>query len=301
MRLSTVDAFKRLKPGAGGYHRLEGERLRRLQACLLEMAGDVIAVCEREGIAYQLGGGSALGAVRHGGFIPWDDDIDINLPGDDYARFRESFLRAHGDRYAVLDADTPGYCKPIARIGLKGSAYRDYDAGGGGCIFIDIIRMENLPDSRILRLLHGILCTGAGFLLSCRTFFEYRRERMRIARGNPELASAFRFKIAIGALLRLLPLGFWMRLVWRCYALCRNGNSVYVGFPAGRRHYFGEIYRREDVANTVRMPFEGHLWCVARDWDGYLRRLYGPDYMVLPPEGEREHHYYRELRFPGEG
>lgn len=300
MRLSTADALKRLKPGAGGYRCLEGELLRRYQALLLEMARDAIEVCEREGIAYQLGGGSALGAVRHGGFIPWDDDIDINLPGDDYERFRARLLREHGDRYCVLDANTPGYCKPFARIGRRGSLYRGCDAGGGDRIFIDVIRMENLPDSRVLRFLHGSLCMAAGFLLSCRAFFAHRRERMRIARANPELAGVFRFKIAVGALLSFLPLRLCVRFTWRCYALCGNGDSAFVGFPAGRKHYFGEIHRREDMVNAVRMPFEGYLWRVARDYDGYLRKLYGPDYMALPPDDAREHHYYRELRFPGD-
>lgn len=287
--------------GAGAYRHLEGEELRRFQRCLLGMASDVIELCERENIGYALGGGTALGAVRCGGFIPWDDDLDINIDANDCARFRERFLQAHGDRYLIHDVDTPGYSKPMIRVCRKGSVYRDSNTGSvEGLIFIELFRMENVFDNQILRWLHGLLCLAVGYLYCCRRTFENRREYLRTAREESGSLAKLALRCVIGFATLPLSLDAWRRLTWRCYGLCKDRNSKYVAFPSGRKHYFGEIHLREDLANTVRFPFEGHSWRVARNYDLYLRRLYGPDYMTPPPERKREHHNYCELKFPDE-
>lgn len=299
MNLSTVSALKNLSRDAEGYSFLEGEALKEFQGYLLNMAKDVIDICEREGLSYVLGGGTALGAVRSGGFIPWDDDIDINILGDDYDRFRECFLAEHGDRYEIHDSRTPGYCKPMARVCLKGSKYRDYDEEvGNDGFFIDLFRLENYPDNAVIRTIHGAMCMWIGFCLSCRVFFACRKSRIKIAKANPKVAKVFYFKIFAGALLSFLTTDAWVRLTWKCYALCKNKHSKYVGFPSGRKHYFGELYLRHGIVNSIEMPFEGYRWRVPRDYDTYLRALYGSDYMIPPPENEREHHVYFELKFP---
>ena len=77
---STVDQFKQ-QLNVDGAVRLSGDLLKRYQQYLLEIAEDIISVCEEENITYHLTGGSALGAVRQGGFIPWDDDMDIDILG----------------------------------------------------------------------------------------------------------------------------------------------------------------------------------------------------------------------------
>ena len=94
MGLSTFDAFKHLK--AEGAIPLEGDRLVALHGRLVSILDDILVVAQETGASLVLGGGTALGAVRHKGFIPWDDDLDVNMPRADWTRFRAAFIQFVG-------------------------------------------------------------------------------------------------------------------------------------------------------------------------------------------------------------
>ena len=112
MGLQTFDAFKQIeKPN--GCHELSGSELKALQQCLLGMLEEVDAFCGSNGINYCLVGGSALGAARHWGMIPWDDDIDLLMPRKDFDRFIRLFGEQKKERYGVqVPGITPGYPLP---------------------------------------------------------------------------------------------------------------------------------------------------------------------------------------------
>lgn len=301
MQLSTFEAFKHLSAQNSNYFYLKDDELKKYQAYLLSMMTDIISVCEKENVTYTLGGGTALGAVRHKGFIPWDDDADINVLGADYQRFRSSFLKEYGNKYEICDDQTPGFCEPSVRVCLKGTKYVKNIAGDVGNMFcVDVILMESTPDNKLLRNIHGFFCMAAGFLFSCRCFFKNRKVRIAFAKGNTELLKVVYLKIAIGAPLAIVSADTWTKWLWKCYGSWKNNKSKYVSFPSGSKHYFGELYLRAGIADTVKMPFEGHNWCVPKDYDGYLKALYGPDYMTPPPETQRGYHYIREIEFPKE-
>ena len=293
MGLSTFDAFKQIK--SEDAIEISGPELRRLQSVLVGIVADIDSLCRENGLVYMLGGGSALGACRHRGFIPWDDDVDIIVPRADYDRFIPLFRARFGGRYWVhTPADTPGYGLALARIRLKGTSVRtreDIANGQNECgAFVDLFIIENVPSNFLLRTLHGLGSLMLGCLYSCRKFFHERRFLRRLAKENACLARVFRVKCAIGFFTAFATLDFWTRLWDRWNRMCRNGESEYVTVPVGRRHYFGELALRAGFCETDDVVWEGAERKVSKDLDGYMRRLYGPDYMTPPPPEKREKH-----------
>lgn len=293
MGISTVDAFKHLRSSEAV--EVSDADLRRLQLVLADIVADVHAVCRDNGLTYTLGGGSALGARRHRGFIPWDDDVDLNLPRADYDRFIPLFRERFGGKYWIhTPADTRDYGLALARIRLRGTCVKtreDLANGQKECgAFVDIFIVENAPSNHLLRLIHGFGSLALGFLYSCRKFFYERRYVRRWAGENARLSGAFRLKLAIGFFTAFASLDSWTRLWDRWNRMCSGNAGEYVTIPVGRRHYFGELARRRDLCETSEAEWEGAKRNVPRDLDGYMRRLYGPDFMTPPPPEMREKH-----------
>ncbi len=310
---STFDLFKLISKYTKGVIKIEGDLLERYQQVVLSIAEDIIAICDEEKITYHLTGGTALGAVRHHGFVPWDDDIDIDILGSDFDRFAKALEKKYPGKYTLETCRTPGYGIMINKVRLRDSIVRGKeDVGREDCgIFVDLIRIENTFDNSLLRKVHGFFCMGMGFLLSCRNFYKNRRLMMdlvRLLQNNPDfddrqklkdIRKVFKTKIRIGRLLCFMTVRRWAILTQTCYGLCKNSRSEYVSVPGGRNHYFGELYRRESFVETVPMEYEGHMWQVPKDYDAYLTHMYG-DYMTIPEEQDREEHVILELRLPGE-
>jgi len=293
MGLSTVDGFKHLKDCDA--IEISPSDLRRLQIVLAGIVADVDAICRENDIVYTLGGGSALGARRHRGFIPWDDDVDLNFPRASYERFIPAFRARFGHKYWIhTPSETSRYGLALARIRLKGTCMKtreDLANNQAECgAFVDVFIVENVPSIRILRALHCFGSLALGLLYSCRKFFYERRLVCRWAGENVGLGTAFRMKMVLGFFTAFAPLDFWTRLWDRWNGLCRNGSSEFVTIPVGRRHYLGEMARRADLCETAELEWEGALRPVPRDLDGYMTRLYGSNYMTPPPPEKRERH-----------
>ena len=289
MGVSTFDAFKRLS--VAGAISVEGETLRSLQICLLTILDDLADVCQKEGVTWSLGGGSVLGAVRHQGFIPWDDDLDVNMPRGEWLRFRAAFLARFGEKYAIYEPGKPGdYPLAFPRIRLRGTRVvtredllaPNVEPGA----FVDVFMLENTYDNPLLRRLHGLGSLLLGFCYSCRKLFHERRLLCRWGLNGV----AIRLKRLIGFPLAVLPLGVWTRIWDRWNRLCGNDRSRLVTFPVGRRHFFGELAPRSELAEMRSGEFSGRAVNLPKGAERYMTRLYGPGYMTPPPEADRERH-----------
>ncbi len=289
MSLSTFDAFKTMT--AADARELTVDELRALQRTLAGILDDIAAVCEDEKIDYALGGGSALGAIRHQGFIPWDDDLDVNMPRGEWTRFRDAFRARFGEKYAIYEPGRPpNYALAFPRIRLRGTSVitredllsPELEHGA----FVDVFLLENTFDNALLRNLHGLGSLALGFLYSCRKHFLERR----LLRAWGMNAAAFRVKRVIGFFLAWLPMGFWTRLWDRWNRICGNTASRFATFPVGRKHFFGELVPRAEMVGTRGMAFEGRKVKCPAGLENYMARLYGPDYMTPPPEDKREKH-----------
>jgi len=297
--LATVELFKTLKADSDRFLKIDEATLRRIQKILLGMAEDIILYCKAEKIDHFLCGGSALGAVRNEGFIPWDDDMDIAIVSKDFERFISGFSLKYKEKYLVQSWNDEDYGMTIGRVRLRNSICRsreDMDAKECG-FYVDLFKVENTFDSFLLRNLHGVLCMGTGFLLSCRNFYKNRELMRELETDNPQIRKVFEAKIFLGRLISLLSVKQWAILTAKCYGLCKNDDSRYVSIPSGRKHYFKEMYERKSVCKTKKQRFEDHLWNIPSDHDAYLKTLYG-DYMQIPQEDQREKHLILELVFP---
>lgn len=266
-----------------------------LQHTLLDMYRDIAAVCDQYEIIPFLVGGSALGAVRHQGFIPWDDDLDIGMFRSDYEKFKKIFRKELSDKY-ILNA--PNYSRnPKARfpkIIKKGTRLREIvdvkdDRLNG--VFLDIFIIENVPKGKLHRLVKGLLCNSLEFISGQVFLYEnLTPEAMEfyLRAGN----RLFQMRRMVGWLFSFRSASSWFCAVDK--AARHRKKTGYLVIPTGRKHYFGEQLKGS-VTPAVYLDFCKEQVPIFHNYNSYLQNLYG-DYMKVPDEKDREKHFIVELK-----
>lgn len=296
MKLSTADIFK--NTSNKNCIILEGKILKQYQEVLRQIVDDIAYVCEKNHITYTLGGGSALGALRHQGIIPWDDDMDLNMLRCDLEKFIPLFRRYFGNKYWI---HTPEYTKNygllFVQIRKKGTIARgreDYNLKECG-IGIDIFPVENTYDNKLMRTLHGFLCMSSKFALSCRKLWTYRKEMLKLVKSDKNAINSLKLKIILGFFFSFFSIDIWTHITNNFCKMCKYEGELVV-IPSGRKQFTGEIYKRKIYTETILVSFDGRRYRLLKNADKYMRQLYG-DYMKIPPEEKREHHILYELKF----
>ncbi len=278
---------------------ISGELLKQVQSILLEMLKDFANVCEKYGFYYSLCGGTALGAVRHQGFIPWDDDVDVFMLRKDYNSFIKIFKQELGRKYIInAPSINPEIGIPITQIMKKHTIFRTYNnPTGDRCgIYIDLFVLENAPNNFLLRKIHGIGCLFFGYGLSCSRFRENRDALLKIYEdSDPDVKKAILSKARKGNFFKFFSVAKWSRKYDKWNSLCHNDNSHYVVCAVGLKHYFKEIFPRQIYGVTSKIKFEDTKFNVIKDYNWALSRLYG-DYMKVPPIEKREKHFAIEIK-----
>lgn len=268
----------------GFYLSPNSEEIRQVHALQLELLLETDRICRRHDINYYLLFGSLLGAVRHGGFIPWDDDMDIGLLRPDYDRLLTILeTELDGTRYVLQTAENDaGLSIPYAKIRCRYTAFIEKAALPSAefhqGVFIDLFPLDRVPDDHKAqnRLKQRYLLTH--FALRYK-LDHYRSER------------------------------WWVNLIYRMAALsdipslltkrrnvmtsCRNDQSGRViAFPASRADYDTSFLFRAELDPPSELDFCGYRLMAPAAADVQLRSLFG-DYMHLPPESERHGHLLR--------
>lgn len=279
-------------------HVLTQEELQQLHNILLEMMNDVAEVCREHDIPWILTGGSALGAVRHKGFIPWDDDIDIAMFREAFDQFKTVFPGKYADKYELKLPGDKGYLYHFPKIYRKDTIIQNIQSPQNAteCVSIDIFIMENVAANRVVRAVHGIICTALLAAVSAIRIKRCKDNLLKYGANSRKLCSAVKKRVFLAFFFSFLSLENWLKITDKVFTLCKNDDSEYVVIPSGNGHFFGELYIREKMKTTKYTDFQEMKYPIAEDSDYYLRYRYGKAYMMLPMEEERERHAFIQVK-----
>ncbi len=247
--------------------------IRHLQLVVLSIAKDIDQLCKENNIHYYLGGGGAIGAVRHRGFIPWDDDLDFLMPYEDFERF-VLICKEKLDKKYVIDQDNNSWALPKLKIRLKGTYIEengrkkdDHQCQG---IFLDVFRLEHSPESQIWRriqyvfskLLIAYYCKYSGYETT-----DAKKKRV----------------IRLSSIMDFPPLKHIVN--WTVFKWNKKSEKT-LGCLWGVTRYHNTFTPLYIYGTPTYLPFEDTELPLPEHYHEYLTQFFG-DYMQLPPVEKR--------------
>lgn len=234
-----------------------------MQEAELQMLIEVDKICRENGLAYYLAYGTALGAVRHKGFIPWDSDLDIAVDTDSYAKFCQAINDNISGKYCVYSIETDrNYEELFARIGLKNNPYHE--------IHLDIFPLAGAPKTAFLKKLFARLA-----YINYRCFFV---KRVNVNVNFKKRPGKKRQAILAKLVLSLIPAGFFVwvyKTLSKAYPLEQADTLCNICGAYG----YKELFPKTFFGEPEYLEFEGHKFPVPKEWDKYLSHIYG-DYLT---------------------
>lgn len=266
-------------------HHLTNDELRRVQLIQLEMLEEVDRICTLCGIHYNIIAGTLLGAVRHKGYIPWDDDADVALLRDEYEKFRVACEKEldHNRFYFQDHRNTTGYRWGYGKLRRKNTLFlrenqehMPYEQG----IFIDIFPLDAVSDCKVIR--------------TCQNFHCYCMRKMMWAPVGRVMSKGWLLKQWYRILERVpvdVLYGYYNQYVRR-QSMKKTKWVRILTFPTPNKEYG---YLREWYENSKEVMFEGRIFQGIKDYDAYLTFKFG-DYHKLPPVEMRKVHPVTALK-----
>ncbi|MBO4907565.1 MAG: LicD family protein [Bacteroidaceae bacterium] len=262
----------------------------RLHLAELYLLVEFDKACRASGLTYFLDSGTALGAVRHGGFIPWDDDIDVGMPREDYEKFMQvgqSLLPK--DIFLQNKQTEKNYMRNAAKLRLEGSVFPEsYElplVHNG--IYIDIFPFDYLPNNRWLAKIN----------------VKYVVEMLHVIRANRGIGrskSPSKFRRGLDVIIKRMPSRLIDGLEHHILAFARKNQNqetnlmtCYFWRMSQTHEYLFETKKMLPVRDIL---FEGKKVKIMREPDYYLRLMYN-DYMIVPPVEQQKTHCKGDIVF----
>ena len=269
---------------------MNDEELKRAQKCQLEIANEINRICKKNDINYFVAYGTMIGAVRHQGFIPWDDDLDIAMLRDDYNKFISACNKDLSDGYFLQTFETdPFYGWPFAKVLKKGTVYKEVwvpDRIQNG-IFVDVFPIDKASTD------------GKGATLD--------HVRYRFYLRTLQIKLGYKGFLDVGIHRKIIRSMIWiLSCLFSRHFLKSRLEKVLLKYDHTNSKYvhnlnspYSEEKERMPISwfqKTQENAFENVSLPILTQYDDYLRHIYG-DYMVLPPESERKNrHKIQEFR-----
>ena len=265
--------------------------LEKLQQTLFEIMDDVVKLCDKHKITYFLAGGTALGAIRHKGFIPWDDDIDLIMARDDYEKFIKIAIDELGDKYFLDYYKTnKHYYKHHITIRKNNTLFgsegyeRRIAKGIHQGIYLDVLPIDYVKSRYSKKtFLDAVLVRAIEYAIRFRNHMHHFR--------------TLKYKI-VTVPLSILPNRFLQKLM---YLMCTKDNNkkrdYLIEYCAIKHEYRQVIYDYDTVFPAKKATFNGKEYNVFNDVDKYLSQVYGSNYMELPPKELRVAHSPLKIDF----
>ena len=238
----------------------------KLQNCILQVARYIDTICSDNNIAYYLMGGSALGAIRHNGFIPWDDDLDIFMTPDNYEKFRAAHTNKSG--FYLQEWGACAGMVSMAKVRMDKSTYIEKDLMGWDMhhgVYVDIFILHTCPDNILKR------------------YWQFVWSKYIVTKGAANRGYNRKGGL-VGCLVKIVsifPKRFLLHFALNQVYRYRDTNSKYLCHFMGRAMLKTGLYQRRYFEGVKRVPFEKIDLCVPVGCEDYLRDRWG-DYMRLP-------------------
>lgn len=249
--------------------------------------------CQEHNLTYSLMSGTLLGAVRHKGFIPWDDDIDVAMPRRDYEKLREIYakeVKPENAHYVLHDFRTnPHYTMPFLKLSNEKTALalppskETFNSMG---LFVDIFPFDGLPENKKAALLHlkHINVLNKCNILAC--LHTNVKERSFLKR-------------CIVCFFKLIPHGsdsfYWLDKVDRLAQKYKAEKSSWAADTLWGATRVRQI-KADLLDHLIQFEFEGHQFMGPKDYDHYLTETYG-DYMTPTPPEQQHNIYHMQAAF----
>lgn len=265
--------------------------IKEIQGISLEILKIVTDLCEELHLRYFLIYGTLIGAIRHHGYIPWDDDVDIMMPRPDYDKLLE-YLSVHKlPNLSVFNRQTnQGYPYMITRISDDRYILElENEKSVGMGVFVDIYPYDGLGNTKKEAIRYGMKGDRLSSLCyqATRKHFAIEITRSRIRKI---------VKLPVFVVSKLIGKNYFQNKLEKLARVKNYDDCEFVGCVVWLSGGVKDIFKRSWFDETIKMPFDKYEFRVPKNYDAVLRHAYG-DYMQLPPEKDRvAQHYYKAYR-----